>query len=78
MDIATFLTLPLIERFELTQKEITGSTPFFLERLATALDKHSPICLMIFPQLKDEYWTLLEYKKSNQVSTNKLQSYEPY
>lgn len=64
MDLTTYLQLPIRERYGFISKPITGmeKTPFWQERLNTAVINHSPITVSFNNELIKEYWDIINFK----------------
>lgn len=64
MDLMTYLQLPVKERFMIISKPITvmARTPFWQERLNTAIINHSPITVSFNEELIKEYWDIINFK----------------
>ena len=59
MYISEYLQLPAEDRKEIAIQPVTGNTPFFLERLQTALKFKNPLAVMFDKRLVEEYYNLI-------------------
>lgn len=64
MESNQFINLSESEQIATLQQPIGVNTPFYLERLKTALDTFNPSCLLVFSdELKQVYWELTSIYK---------------
>lgn len=59
MTFEEYLKLPIESRKEIIKQPIKVNTPFWQERLTTAIEYQSPLCLIIDDRLVKEYWDLV-------------------
>lgn len=60
MDLNTFLTLPISEKKQIVEQPQCIKTPFWLERLKTAVETRSPLAVFFSKELMQEYWNIIE------------------
>lgn len=60
MDLNKFLTLPISEKKQIVGQQQSTKTPFWLERLKTAVETRSPLVVFFSKELTQEYWNIIE------------------
>jgi hypothetical protein len=62
MDFHNYISKPTKERIEIINEQISSKTPFWQERLNTAIKNNSPLTVSFNQQLVSEYWELKKRK----------------
>jgi len=64
MEFQTYLSKPVKERIKIISQQASSKTPFWQERLNTAIAKHSPSAVSFDKRLVNEYWNIMHFKNN--------------
>jgi hypothetical protein len=58
MEFQNYLLEPVKERIEIINQQVNSETPFWQERLNTAIKNNAPLVVSFNQQLVKEYWEI--------------------